>query len=174
MQNFVPRSRIGIFATNTPDPPHWTLNSWFRASCSVWEHLAMFSYYTKLVAKWVELVQLMQKFVPWSRIGIFRNERTRSTPLNPKLMYWCVSWCLGAFWIVSLLHEARWKIGWSGAINAKVRARKSLRNFSKWTHPIHPIGPWTHVLVRLVVFGCILDFFITARTLVQNGLNRCN
>ena len=101
----------------------------------------------------------MQKFVPWSRIGIFRNERTRSTPLNPKLMYWCVSWCLGAFWIVSLLHEARCKIGWSCAINAKVRARKSLRNFSKWTHPIHPIGPWTHVLVRLAVFRCILDFF---------------
>ena len=64
MQKFVPRSRIGIFATNTPDPPHWTLNSWFRASCSVWEHLAMFCYYTKLGAKWVELVQLMQKFVP--------------------------------------------------------------------------------------------------------------
>jgi len=27
-------------------------------------HLAMFRYYTKLGAKWVELVQLMQKFVP--------------------------------------------------------------------------------------------------------------
>jgi hypothetical protein len=26
--------------------------------------LAMFRYYTKLGAKWVELVQLMQKFVP--------------------------------------------------------------------------------------------------------------
>jgi len=29
----------------------------------VWVHLAMFRY-TKLDAKWVELVQLMQKFVP--------------------------------------------------------------------------------------------------------------
>ena len=38
----------------------------------------------KLVAKRAELVQ---KFVPQSRIGIFRNEGTRSTPLDPKLMF---------------------------------------------------------------------------------------
>jgi len=48
-----------FFATNTPDPPHWTLNSCFGASRSVWVHLAMFHYYTKLGAKRVELVQLM-------------------------------------------------------------------------------------------------------------------
>ena len=47
----------------------------------------MFDYYTDLRAKWVELVQLMDKFVPLSRIGFFRNERTRSTPLDPKLKY---------------------------------------------------------------------------------------
>ena len=57
----------------------------------------MFRYYTKLGAKQVELVQLMQKFVPWSRIRIFRDERTQSTPLDPKLMFVCVSYCLGAF-----------------------------------------------------------------------------
>ena len=59
----------------------------------------MFHYYTDLGAKRVELVQLMDKFVPLSRIGFFRNERTRSTPLDPKLKYWFVSYCLGAFWI---------------------------------------------------------------------------
>jgi len=48
---------------NGPDPPHWTINSCFGASRSVWVHLAMFHYYTKLGAKWVELVQLMDKFV---------------------------------------------------------------------------------------------------------------
>ena len=31
--------------------------------------------------------KLGQKFVPRSRVGIFRNERTRSTPLDPKLMF---------------------------------------------------------------------------------------
>ena len=66
---------------------------------SVWVHLSMFRYYMKLGAERVELVQLMDKFVPLRRIGIFHNERTRSTPLDPKLKYWFVSYCLGAFWI---------------------------------------------------------------------------
>ena len=43
---------------------------------SVWVHLSMFRYYMKLGAERVELVQLMDKFVPLSRIGFFRNERT--------------------------------------------------------------------------------------------------
>jgi len=37
----------------------------------------------KLGAKWGELVQLMQKFVPRSHIGIFHHERTQSTPIGP-------------------------------------------------------------------------------------------
>ena len=53
----------------------------------------------KLDAQRVELVQLMDKFVPLSRIGIFRNERTRSTPLDPKLKYLFVLYYLVAFWI---------------------------------------------------------------------------
>ena len=51
----------------------------------------MFRYHSELGAKWVELLQLMDKFVPLSRIEIFRDERTRSTPLDPKLKYWVVS-----------------------------------------------------------------------------------
>jgi hypothetical protein len=45
----------------------------------------------KLDAKQGELVQLMQKFMPWSHVGIFRNERTQSTPLDPELMFSYVS-----------------------------------------------------------------------------------
>ena len=101
-------------------------------------YLAIFCYYTKLGAKRVELVLLMHKFVLWNRIGIFRNERTRSTPLDPKLMFWCVSLCLGALGNVSLLHETRCKMGWTGVINAKVRAMKSHRNSSQRMHSIHP------------------------------------
>ena len=51
----------------------------------------MFHYYMKLGAKQGELVQLMQKIMPWSRIRIYRNERTQSTPLDPKLLFVCVS-----------------------------------------------------------------------------------
>ena len=40
---------------------------------------------------------LVQKFVPQSRVGIFRNERTRSTPLDSKLMFVCVLYYLDAF-----------------------------------------------------------------------------
>ena len=53
--------------------------------------LDLIRYCTKLGAERIELVQLMDKFVPLSRIGIFRNERTRSTPLDPELKYWLVS-----------------------------------------------------------------------------------
>ena len=75
----------------TPNPPHWTLNSCFGALHSVWMHLESFRNCMKLDAKQGELVQLNPKFVPRSHVGIFRNERTQSTPLDPDLMFWCVA-----------------------------------------------------------------------------------
>jgi len=44
----------------------------------------------KLGAKRAEMVKLMESFVSQSRVGVFRNERTRFTPLYPKLMFLCV------------------------------------------------------------------------------------
>ena len=178
---------------NTPDPTKWTLNSRFAAFSCISVHLAMFRYYTELGAKWVELVQSMHKFVPWSRIRIFRNECTRSTPLDPKLIFWCVSYYLGAFGTIWLPYETCTKRAelvqkfvprscirifrnertWSTQLDpklmfwcvsyclgafatirllwetwgktfrttAKVRATKTRRNFSWWMHQIHPIGP---------------------------------
>ena len=79
---------------NAPDPPHWTQNSCFVAFRTIWVHLGPFGYLTKLGAKRAELVQY---FMPRSRIEIFRNESTRSTPLDPKLTLWCVLYYLGAF-----------------------------------------------------------------------------
>jgi len=92
---------LEFFATNAPGPPHWTQNSCFGAFHSVWVHFGSFHYHTKHGANRAELVQLVQKFVPWSCDGIFRNERTHSNPLDPKLMFLCVSKCLGAFVIIS-------------------------------------------------------------------------
>jgi len=43
----------------------------------------MFHYYTKLGAKWVELVQLMDKFVLWSRIGNFSQLAHPIQPIGP-------------------------------------------------------------------------------------------
>ena len=51
---------------------------------------------------------------------------------------------------------------------------KLRRMFSQRTHLIHPIGPYTHLLLCLVVFGCVWDHFVTAVNSVQNGLNWCS
>ena len=67
-------------------------------------HSGLFGCLTKLGAKRVELVQ---KFVPGSRIGIFHNERTRSTPLDPKLMFWCVSYAFRTVWLPTKLGAKR-------------------------------------------------------------------
>ena len=91
MQKFVLKVTSGFFATNAPNPPHWTLNSCFGALHSVWVHLESFRNCMKLDPKHDELVQLMQKFVLQSHVRIFRNECTQSTPLDPKLMFWCVA-----------------------------------------------------------------------------------
>ena len=91
VQKFVPRSR---FATNAPDPTHWTLHSCFVEFRNIWVHLGTFGCLTKHGAKRAELVQ---NFMPRSRVGIFRNERILSTPLDPKRMFWSISYYLGAF-----------------------------------------------------------------------------
>jgi len=125
----------------TPDPPHGTLNLCFGVFHTVWVHLGPFRRLTKLGSKRAELVRLMQKLVPRCHFGIFRNERTRSTPFIPSLTFCCVLCCLGAFGIVSSPYETRFKMGRTGAISAKDCAMKSRWNISQRTHPIHPIGP---------------------------------
>src|SRR6185436_64405 len=94
MKNFVPRSRVGIFHNKPLDPPHWTLTSYFIAFHTIFVHLAPFCCITKLSAKRAKLVQ---KFGPRSRVGIFRDERNRSSPLHSKLMFVCVLYYLDAF-----------------------------------------------------------------------------
>ena len=73
------------------NPPHWTLDSCFGMLHSVWMHLGSFRNCMKLGAKCGELAQLRQKFVQRSQVGIFLHERTKSTPLDPKIMFWCVA-----------------------------------------------------------------------------------
>src|SRR6185503_3802478 len=131
MQKFVPRRLVRIFATNARDPHHWTLNSCFGAFLFIWVHLRPFGYCKKLGAKWANLVQLKQKFEPRCLIRIFCNACSRSTPLDPKLTFWCISFHLGAFETIWLLQKSRCKMGQLGAIKAEVRATKSRQKFSK-------------------------------------------
>ena len=83
----------------------------------------MFGCLTKVGTK---LAELVQKFVPRSRVRICHNKHTRSTPLDPKLKFWCVSYYLGAFRTVLLPYETRCK---TCRTSAKVRATKSRRIF---------------------------------------------
>src|SRR6185369_16728726 len=134
VQKFVPRNRVGIFPNehtrSTPLDPKLMFWCIFH---TIWVHSGPFGCLTKLGAKRAALVQM---FVPRSRIVMFRNKSTRSTPFNPKLMFWCISYHLGVFRTVWLPYETWWK---TGRTSAKVRATKSRRNFSQRTHPIHSI-----------------------------------
>ena len=115
-------------------------------------HFGPFGCLTKLGAKRAELVQ---KFMPRSRVGIFRNERTRSTPLDPKLTFWCVSYYLGAFRIIWLPYET-----WSktGRTSAKVRAQSRVRIFRKERTRSTPLDPkltfWC-ISFHLGTFGAV-------------------
>jgi hypothetical protein len=115
---------------------------------------------TKVVAKLAELVPLSHKFAKQSCVRIFRNEHTQSTPLDPKLMFSGVS-----VRFVTARKLMQNLPNW--CINAKVRKTKSPRNFSQRTHPIHSIGPKTHVLGRFGHFG-------TARKSLPNRPNWCH
>ena len=132
VQKFVPRSRVKIFRNETrpilpfnPKLTFWCISYHLGAFGTVWLPY-------ELGAKRAELVQ---KFVPQSHVGIFLNERTRSTPLDPKLMFWYVSYYLGAFGTVWLPYETRSKMGRTSAI---IRVTKSRQNFSQRTHAIQP------------------------------------
>src|SRR6185295_2959867 len=126
---------LECFATKAPDPLHWTLNSCFGAFRTIWVHLGPLGCLTKLGAKRAELVQ---KFVPRSRIRIFRNEPTRSTPLDPKLMFWCISYHLGAFATIRLPYKTRGK---TFRTSAKVCAKEVALEFFTTKAPDPP--HWT-------------------------------
>ena len=100
----------------------------------------------------------------------FSQRTHRIDPLGPKLTFWCVLYYLGAFGTVCLPYKTRCKTSRSGA---KVRAMKSCQNFSQRTHPIHPIGPKTHVSSRFILFWCIWDCSVVLQYSVQNGPSWC-
>ena len=63
----------------------------------------------------------------------FAKNTTDPPPLDPKLMFLCISYYLGAFGTVWLPYKTRCKTGQTGE---KLRAMKSHRNFSQQTQPI--------------------------------------
>src|SRR6185312_8062356 len=83
-----------FFETNATDPPPC-----FCAFHTIWVHLGLFGCVTTLSLKRVKLVQ---KFGTRSRVRIFRNEHTRSSPLDPNLIFLCISYyfsVVGTVWL---------------------------------------------------------------------------
>ena len=102
VQNFVPRSRVGIFCNEhtrsipvDPKLMFWCVLFYLGALRTVWLRYEIRCKTGRTSAK----VRAR------SRFGIFRNECTQSTPLNPKLMFWCVFFYLGAFGTVWLPYK---------------------------------------------------------------------
>jgi len=172
VQKFVPRSRVGIFRNertrSTPLDPKltfWCVSYYLGAFGTVWLPY-------EFSAKRAELVQ---KFVKRIRIGIFRNERTRSTPLYPKLTFWCVLYYLGAFGTAWLPYETRCK---TGRTCAKVRATKSHRTFrnertrSATLDPIITFWCIRTIWVHSGLFGCLTKLDAKQAELVQKFVPR--
>src|SRR6185369_13299287 len=106
-----------------------------------WVHLEPFHYCTKLCAKWANLVQLMQEFVPQSLFRISRNGRSRSTQLGPKLMFSCVLFRLGAFGTIMLLHKLDAKRAKLVQLMPKFVPRCLIRNFCNEHSRSTPLDP---------------------------------
>src|SRR6185437_4539269 len=159
---------LEFFAKNAPDPPHWAPNFCFHAICTILVHLGLFGCLTKLGAERAEPVQ---KVMPRSRIGSFRNESTRTNPLDPKLTFWCLSYYLGAFGTLWLPYNTQCKTGQTGA---KVRAMKSRWNFSSEHTRSTPLDPklmfWcvSIIWVHLGQFRCVTTRMVKRVKLVKN------
>ena len=168
VQKFVPLSRVRIFCNECTHPPHWTQNSCSIVFYTIFVHLAPFGFVTKLNAK---RAKLMQKFVPRSRVGIFRNERNQSTPLYPKVMFCDVSYYLCAFRTVWLPYETRCK---TDRTSAKSSCPDVALEFFATNTPDPPhctlnwcFGAFRIICVHSGMFGCLTKLVAKRTELVQ-------
>ena len=123
---------------------------------------------TKLGAKRYEQVQ---KFVPRSRVGIFGIERTRSTLLDPYLMFRCISNYLGAFGTdccVTTLSSKQAKLVQKFMPRSRVGIFRNER-----THPPHwtlnsCCGVFCTIWVHLVPIGYLTKLGAKRAEVVQN------
>ena len=107
-----------FFAMKAPDPTHWTLNSHFGVFHTIWVHLGLFGCHRTLSAKRVKTgAKVRATKSRWN----FSNEHPQSTPLDPKLMFWCVSYYLGVFGTVfcPTTLSAKW-VNWCKSLSHEV------------------------------------------------------
>ena len=166
MQKFVPGCLVRVILNERSRSTQLDPKLMFWCVFLVWVHLEPFCNCTKLGAKRARLVQLMQKFVPRCLVGIFHKERSQSTPLDPKLLFWCISFLVG-FGTVSLQHKTCCKTRQTGAINAKVCAMMSCQNLCNDRSRSTPLDP-------KLMFWCVsfrLGTFVTVSLLHETWCN---
>ena len=116
--------------------------------------------------------------MPRTRVRIFCNECTWSTPLDPKQTFWCVSYYLGAFGTTLLPYETRCK---TGRTSAQVRATKSHRTFRNERTRSTPLDPKLTFWCISYYLGAFGTFWLPyesrgktgRRKSGQNGPNYC-
>ena len=123
-------------------------------------HSGPFGCNTKLGAKQAELSKCSCHDVVSE---FFATNAPAPPPLDPKMMFWCVLYYLGAFGTVWLTYESRCTTGRS---SAKVRATKSRRDFSQGTHLIHRLDP-------KMTFWCVSYYLGAFGTVWLPYENRC-
>jgi hypothetical protein len=144
---------MNFFATNAHDPLHWTQNSCFG-------RCGPFRYSTKVDAKLAELVPLTHKFAQRSCVKIFRNERTWSTLLDPKLMFWGIS--------------DRFLTAWKSMQNWPNRCHKRTSSLNKLTSEFFAtIAPDPLHWTQNSCFGGVSDRFVTVWKSMLNWPNWC-
>ena len=126
-------------------------------------HSGPFGCLTKLGAKRAEPVQ---KFVPQSRVEIFRNERTRSTPLDPKLTIWCISYYFGCTrdCLVALQNLMQ-----NGPNKCKSSCHEVASEFFATNAPDPPHWTLNSCFGAFRTIGCIWDCFLPYNTQCKTG-----
>ena len=91
-------------------------------------------------------------------------------PVDPKLMFWCVLFYLGALRTVWLRYETRCK---TGRTSAEVRARIRIGIFRNKCTRSTPLDPKLMFWCVLFYLGALRTVWLPYKNLVQNGPNKC-
>ena len=158
---------------NAPDLPYLTINWHFGAFCTIWVYSRPFGCLTKLGGKRAELVQ---KFVPRNHVGIFPNKRTRSTPLDSKLTFWCV---FRTIWVHSGPFGCLMKLGGKRAELVQKSYHEIASEFfpTNAPDPLHWTLNWHYGAFRTIwvhpgPFGCLTKLVAKRADLVQKFVPR--
>ena len=108
--------------------------------------------------------------MPRCRVGIFHNELTRSTLWDSKLMFWCVSYYLGAFGTVwlPLQNSVQNGLKW-----CKSSCHEVVSEVFATNAPDPPYWTLTSCFVAFRTIWVHLGQFVALQHSVQNGLNWC-